>query len=83
MEYRILRLFCCLCVALAAQASTSVFQASFEKSNPNWTAVRGVATPDSTVMHGTSESLRLEPAETGGGPSGSFLAGLAHHRQTI
>ncbi|MGA7412446.1 MAG: C45 family autoproteolytic acyltransferase/hydrolase [Bryobacteraceae bacterium] len=68
MEYRILRLFCCLCVALASQASTSVFQASFEKSNPNWTAVRGVATPDSTVMHGTSESLRLEPAETGGGP---------------
>ncbi len=68
MECRIIRLLCCLCAALAAQAATSVFQASFEKSNPNWTAVRGVATPDSTVMHGASESLRLEPGETGSGP---------------
>jgi hypothetical protein len=68
MERRIFRLLCCLGAALAAQAATSVFQASFEKSSPNWTAVRGVATPDSTVMHGASESLRLEPAETGNGP---------------
>jgi len=72
MERRILRLLFCLTTALAAHGATSVFQASFEKSNPNWTAVRGVAMPDSAVMHGASESLRLEPAETGSGPMVRF-----------
>jgi hypothetical protein len=72
MERRIIRLHCCLWAALAAQGATSVFQASFEKSNPNWTTVQGVATPDSTMTHGASESLRLEPAETGSGPKVRF-----------
>jgi hypothetical protein len=62
------RLLCCLSVVLAAHAATPLFQTSFEKSNQGWTALRGNATPDSTVLHGDSKSLRLESANSGAGP---------------
>jgi hypothetical protein len=62
------RLLCCLSVTLAAHAATPLFQTSFEKSNQGWIALRGNATPDSTVLHGDNKSLRLESAQSGGGP---------------
>ena len=60
-----LRLVCCLFVATAATAATPLFQASFEKPNSSWVAVRGSATPDASVLHDGRRSLRVEP----GGPS--------------
>jgi hypothetical protein len=62
------RLLCLLCTVLAAQAATPLFQTSFEKSSPAWTALSGAATPDSSVTHDGHESLRLEPASSGVGP---------------
>ena len=59
------RLACCLFVTIAANAATPLFQASFEKPNSTWTAVRGSATPDASVLHEGRRSLRVEP----GGPS--------------
>ncbi len=59
------RLVCCLFVAIAANAATPLFQASFEKPNSTWTVVRGSATPDASVLHEGRKSLRVEP----GGPS--------------
>jgi len=58
-----LRLACCLLMATLAQATTPLFQSSFQKpnqANRGWTVVRGSATPDSTVLHGNSPSLRVE-----------------------
>ena len=65
---RMFRLLCCLSVALAAHGATPLFQTSFENSDQGWTAVRGNATLDSTVLHGDNKSLRLEPAKSGDGP---------------
>ncbi len=62
------RLLCWLSLALAAHAATPVFQTSFEKPNLGWTALRGTATPDPSMVHGDSKSLRLESAKSGGGP---------------
>jgi hypothetical protein len=61
----VLRLVCCLFVATAANAATPLFQASFEKADSSWAAVRGSATPDASVLHEGRRSLRVEP----GGPS--------------
>jgi len=58
-----LRLACCLLMATLAQATTPLFQSSFQqpnRANRGWTVVRGSATPDSTVLHGNSLSLRVE-----------------------
>ena len=62
------RLLCWLSLALAAHAATPVFQTSFEKPNFGWTALRGTATPDPSMVHGDSKSLRLESEKSGGGP---------------
>ena len=61
-------LLCCLLTAPLIQAATPVFQASFEKSGQNWTAISGAATSDSTVLRGDHKSLRLEPTQTGSAP---------------
>jgi hypothetical protein len=50
----------CLLIASVGQASTSSFQASFDKGHSDWTAIRGTAAPDSRVLHGKSASLRVE-----------------------
>jgi Phospholipase B len=55
-----LRLTCCLLIAALAQASTPLFQSSFQKANQYWTVVRGSATPDPSVLHGNAVSLRVE-----------------------
>ncbi len=55
-----LRLFSCLLLASIAQASTPVFQSSFQKSDHEWTAVRGTATSDAAVSHDKRLSLRVE-----------------------
>ena len=61
-----LRLACCLLVASLAQATTPLFQSSFQnpsrasRANQNWTVLRGSATPDSSVLHGNTPSLRVE-----------------------
>jgi phospholipase B-like protein len=62
-----LRLVCCLLLMAAlAQATTPLFQSSFEKpkltgeANKDWTVVRGSATPDRSVLHGNAASLRIE-----------------------
>jgi hypothetical protein len=62
------RLFCCLFVALVAHAAAPLFHLSFEKTNQSWTILSGIATLDSTVVHGDNKSLRLEPASSGTGP---------------
>ena len=50
----------CLLVASVGQASTSLYQASFERGHGGWTAIRGLATPDSRALHGKNRSLRIE-----------------------
>ena len=50
----------CLLMTSVAQASTSLFQASFEKGHGGWAVIRGTATADSRVLHGKSTSLRVE-----------------------
>jgi len=51
---------CCLLIATVAQASTSLFRASFEKKDGEWKIIRGSAAPDSRVLHGKNTSLRIE-----------------------
>ncbi len=55
-----LRLLLCLLLASIAQASTPLYQSSFQKSAAEWTAVRGRASSDSTVSHDKRISLRVE-----------------------
>ncbi len=62
------RLLYFLFAAVTAYAATPVFQAKFQESKQDWTALSGTATLDSAVMHGDHPSLRLEPAVSGGGP---------------
>jgi hypothetical protein len=50
----------CLLIASVAQASTSLFQTSFEKGHGDWTVIRGTATPDSRILHDKNTSLRIE-----------------------
>jgi hypothetical protein len=54
------RLTCCLLIASVAQASTPLFQASFNGSLRDWTVVRGAAAPDTSVKHANNVSLRVE-----------------------
>lgn len=54
------RTFCFLLIASLANASTPLFQSSFQKSSHDWTAVRGTASPDASVQHDKSPSLRIE-----------------------
>jgi len=53
-------LLCLLLIASLAPASTPLFQVSFQKPNHDWTVVHGTATPDSSVLHDKSTSLRVE-----------------------
>jgi hypothetical protein len=59
---------CSVFTVLSIHAATPVFQASFEKSGQNWTAISGTATSDSTVLHSDHRSLRVEATQTGNGP---------------
>jgi hypothetical protein len=74
-----LRLVGCLSVAIAATASTPLFQASFETPSPAWVVVRGSATPDASVLHDGRKSLRVEP----GGPSADACIRFAPVALTI
>ena len=46
-------------VALSLPAATPLYQTSFERPQ-GYTVVRGVANADTTVLHGSSKSLRVE-----------------------
>jgi len=58
--WQVFGLAICLLTASAAQANTSLFQASFLKGHGDWTVIRGTATADSRVSHGKNSSLRIE-----------------------
>ena len=55
-----MRLFCLLWIALAANAATPLYQTSFDRSSPDWTVLSGTATADAAVTRGNNRSLRLE-----------------------
>jgi len=57
---QVLGLISCLLIVSVGQASTSLFQASFEKGHGDWTIIRGRATPDSRALHSKNTSLRIE-----------------------
>ena len=59
------RLFCYLIVASSSFAATPLFRTTFEIREPKWTAIRGTATADSTVVHDGNKSLRVEASPTG------------------
>jgi hypothetical protein len=54
------RLICCLSIALVTQAVVT-------HAAP-WTAIRGSATPDPSVLHDKKAALLLEPGASGEGP---------------
>ncbi len=60
------RLACCLVLAAAAQAATPLFQMSVDTPAQGFSAVRGSAVPDGTVLHANRKSLRVEPGKTAG-----------------
>ena len=57
---RAIQIACCLLIASIAQASNPIFQTSFQNRARDWTAERGTATLDTSVMHDKSPSLRVE-----------------------
>ncbi len=59
------RVVCCLALAAAAQAASPLYQISLDQPN-GWTAVRGSAAADSTVLHENRKSLRVEAGTSGG-----------------
>src|SRR5215470_16022660 len=59
-----MRLIVGLMLAALAQAATPLFHGSFEKPDHGWTVIRGSATPDSAVPHGSNRSLRVEPGSS-------------------
>jgi hypothetical protein len=65
MEAYVNRLLYYLCAATLCPAATPLFHTSFEIHEPNWTAVRGSATPDDSVRHGGAKSLRVEATSSG------------------
>ena len=56
----------CLLTASTAHAATPLFGVPVERTanrpDSAWVAVRGSATPDSSVLHNSKKSLRVEPA---------------------
>src|ERR1700691_3029064 len=54
------RLLLCLLTAPALHAATPLFGVPVEQ--PAWTAVRGLARPDSSGRHDGKKSLRVEPS---------------------
>lgn len=73
------RLAVCLLAAVAAQAATTVYEASFDQPNHGWTTVHGATSADASIHHGTGKSLRVEP----GGPSPDGLVRSAPVSLTI
>ena len=59
-RWPVLILGSCLSIASAGRASTALYQSSFEKGHGGWTALRGVAIPDSHTSRGKNRSLRIE-----------------------
>ena len=61
------RLICCLVLTTApfSFAATPLFRASFEIHDPGWSAVRGSASLDASVVHAGNKSLRVEAAASG------------------
>jgi Phospholipase B len=57
---QVLGLISSLMIAAVGHASTSLYQASFDKGRGGWTAIRGTAAPDSHVLHDKNSSLRIE-----------------------
>jgi hypothetical protein len=55
------RFVLCVLTAAAAQAATTVYQASFDQPNNGWTIVHGAALADASVHRGSGKSLRVEP----------------------
>src|SRR5450432_3247581 len=55
------RFVLCVLTAAAAQAATTVYQATFDQPNHGWTIVHGAALADASIHHGTGKSLRVEP----------------------
>ncbi len=51
----------CLLATGAAQAATTVYQASFDQPNHGWSVIHGAALADASIHHGTGKSLRIEP----------------------
>jgi Phospholipase B len=51
-----------LCAAWSAYAATPLFNSSLEKPDQSWTAIRGSAKTDSSVLHDGKRSLRVEQA---------------------
>ena len=52
--------------ALSLHAATPLYQTSIEKPQ-DYTVMRGVARPDTTIVHDNGKSLRVEPGKTGAG----------------
>jgi hypothetical protein len=73
------RLAVCLLAAAAAQAATTVYQASFDQPNHGWTTAHGAASADAAIHHGAGKSLRVEP----GGASPDALVRSAPVSLTI
>src|SRR5579871_6157171 len=67
--------FLLLVVAAAAQAATPVFNASFDSTQETWTADRGSALLDSSVLHEGHKSIRLE-SDSGSGDACVRLAAV-------
>jgi hypothetical protein len=59
-----MRLIIGLLLAALAQAATPLFHGSFEKPDHGWTVMRGSASPDTAVLHGSNRSLRVEPGSS-------------------
>src|SRR5207244_302815 len=60
-EALMLRLVFCVLAVAAANAATTVYQASFDQPNHGWTVIHGAAAPDAAVHHTSGKSLRVEP----------------------
>jgi hypothetical protein len=52
--------------ALSLHAATPLYQTSIDKPQ-DYTVIRGVARPDTTIVHDSGKSLRVEPGKTGDG----------------
>ena len=51
----------CLAFVAASYGATPLFHASFDKSNPGWTVLRGAGAVDPAVTHEGQRSMRVEP----------------------
>ena len=68
MECRMSSICCATLLSFSRLKAQRPVSCVVQKADPGWTAVRGTATPDATVLHSDRKSLRLEPAPGGTGP---------------